>query len=90
VLLEAGSVGIPVVTTDMPGCRDAIRHEWNGLLIPPRDIPALSTAIVRLVSNPEERELMGGRSRQHIETEFSLTKVATAHATLYERLLHRS
>ncbi|MGO4816692.1 glycosyltransferase, partial [Cupriavidus sp. 2MCAB6] len=35
VLLEAGLAGLPIVTTDMPGCSDVVTHHWNGLLVPP-------------------------------------------------------
>ncbi|MFQ6708018.1 glycosyltransferase family 4 protein, partial [Bordetella pertussis] len=47
-LLEAAACGRAVVTTDVPGCRDAIDPDVTGLLVPPRDAPALADAIARL------------------------------------------
>jgi glycosyltransferase involved in cell wall biosynthesis len=88
-LLEAGSAGLPVITTDMPGCRDVVRDGWNGLLTPVRDVRALASAILRLLAAPDERRTMGERSRTHIEENFSLERIAAAHARLYEDLLTR-
>lgn len=48
VLIEAMAAGVPVVATDVPGIRDVVRHEQNGLLVPPRDPPALAAAIRRM------------------------------------------
>lgn len=87
VLLEAGSVGLPLVTTDIPGCRDVVRDGWNGLLVPPRDAAALASAIEKLLTSRERLKLMGTRSRSHVEENFSLRQVADAYGGLYERAL---
>ena len=87
VLIEAAACGRPVVTTDMPGCRDAIEREVTGLLVPPRDVVALADAIERLLSDPELCEQMGRSSRQLAEREFTIDKVISAHLDIYYELL---
>jgi glycosyltransferase involved in cell wall biosynthesis len=87
VLLEAAALGLPLVTTDMPGCRDVVQHEWNGLVIPPRSAPALAEAILRLADAPELRVTMGRRGQEHVGSQFTLDRVADDYATIYDRLL---
>ncbi|MEA5579051.1 glycosyltransferase family 4 protein [Anabaena sp. UHCC 0451] len=87
VLLEAATMELPLITTDMPGCKEVVRDGWNGLLIPPKDAKALATAILELLSSPEQRTLMGKRSRLHVQKHFGLDQVADAYADIYHRLL---
>jgi glycosyltransferase involved in cell wall biosynthesis len=87
VLLEAGAMGLPLITTDMPGCRDVVKDGWNGLLVPPRDGATLSRAVLRLLAARDERALMGARSRRLVFDEYGLERVAEAQAEIYERLL---
>ena len=54
--LEALATGRPVVTTDVPGCREVVRHGENGLLVPPRDPTSLAMAMSELVKDPGKRE----------------------------------
>ena len=51
VLIEAMAAGVPVVATDVPGIRDVVRHERNGLLVPPRNAAALAAAIKRVLDD---------------------------------------
>jgi glycosyltransferase involved in cell wall biosynthesis len=53
-VLEALATGRPVITTDVPGCRETVIHEKNGLLVPPRDSKALANAMIRLLEEKEE------------------------------------
>lgn len=70
-LIEAASAGRPIVTTDVPGCREVVTHLVNGLLVKPRDSKDLATAIEKLVGDPELRRTMGAENRRKAETEFS-------------------
>jgi glycosyltransferase involved in cell wall biosynthesis len=90
VLLEAGLFGVPIVTTDLPGCREVVRHKWNGLLVSPRNVPALVDAILTLLDSTERRDLMGGRSVAFIRDGFELGKVADSYVAIYEGLLSDS
>ena len=88
-LLEALSSGRPIITTDVPGCREVCDDGVNGLLIPARDSLALSNAIEKLVLNPESRKAMGRAGRLRAESEFSNAIVCAQTLDLYRRLLNR-
>src|SRR5690349_21404674 len=63
VLLEAAACGLPLVTTDAPGCREVVRDGDNGLLVPPRDPASLAGAIRKLIQDKTLRQTMGKRAR---------------------------
>ena len=62
-LLEAAACGRPVITTDIPGCRDIVRDGVNGLLVPPRDGDALVAAMEALGTRADLRERMSRAAR---------------------------
>ena len=70
-LIEAASAGRPIVTTDVPGCREVVTNLVNGLLVEPRNSKDLALAIEKLVGDPELRQSMGAENRRKAETEFS-------------------
>ena len=86
-LLEAAACARPIVTTDMPGCRDAVRGGENGLLVPPRDARALAGAVAALAGDPDRRVAMGAAGRRRAETEFSAPRIHEATLKVYERAL---
>ncbi len=83
VLLEACAVGLPIVTTDMPGCRDVVQQNANGFVVPPRDDRALVAAIERLLANPRLRREMGAAASEFVREHFDLDTVAAAYMALY-------
>jgi glycosyltransferase involved in cell wall biosynthesis len=87
-LLEAAASGRAVVTTNVPGCRDAIEPNKSGLLVPVRDPLELAYAIERLAKDAEERQRLGARGRQLAEREFDVRAVARAHVEIYDTLSH--
>jgi len=87
VLLEAAACGLAIVTTDTPGCREIVRDNINGLLVPVRDSGALAQALKCLIDNPELRKQIGAAGRKIVEDEFSLEKVVGETFLLYKRLL---
>lgn len=89
-LIEAAASGRAVVTTDVPGCRDAIEPGKTGLLVPVRDAPALADAIARLVEDAALRQSMGEAGRKLAESEFDIRRVARVHVELYEALEQRA
>ena len=88
-LLEALSCGRPIITTDVPGCREVCADGVNGLLVPARDSIALSNAIEKLATNPELRQAMGRAGRLRAESEFSNEIVCAQTLDLYRRLLNQ-
>jgi 1,2-diacylglycerol 3-alpha-glucosyltransferase len=69
VVNEAMACGLPVILSRAAGCApDLVRENWNGLLIPPRDVPSLAAAMESLASQPDLRASMGANSRQLIST----------------------
>src|SRR3546814_380084 len=85
-LVEAAACGRAVVTTDVPGCRDAIEPGVSGLLVPVRDAGALSAAVLRLAHDGDLRRSMGEQGRQLAEREFDIRKIAQAHLDIYAAL----
>lgn len=88
VLLEAASCGLPIVTTDWPGCREIVRHNENGLLIPPKNPQALADALKTLIQSPDMRQQMGAAGRKIVEQEFSQEIVIEQTLALYRKMLH--
>ncbi len=87
VLVEAAACGRAVVTTDIPGCREAIAPDQSGLLVPPRDARALADAIKHLIENEDLRREMGRAGRALAEQRFSIEEVIAKHLSTYEALL---
>lgn len=87
VLIEAAACGRAIVTTDVPGCRDAIIPDETGILVPVRDVTALADAIQLLIMDPERRMGMGMAGRALAEREFDLEDVVAMHSRIYENLL---
>ena len=85
-LLEAAACGRPMVSTDVPGCRDVVRHERTGLLVPPRDAPALACAIARLADDPELRARLGRGAREHVR-DFAEARIVGQTLELYSQLV---
>src|SRR3546814_9137793 len=88
VLLEAAATGRPIITTNLPGCREIGRSGENALVVPPRDAAAVADAIKTLVRDPALRSRLGARGRELVMSEFSEAHVVRATAAIYERLLH--
>ncbi|KKW93666.1 glycosyltransferase family 4 protein [Sphingobium chungbukense] len=74
-ILEALATGRPVITTDMPGCRDPINEGVNGLLVPPRDAAALAAAMEKLIADPALVAAMAGAARQTAAEVYDVDKV---------------
>jgi len=86
-LLEAAACGRPIITTDTPGCREVVRSNETGLIVPPRDPEALANAIACLAKDQELRTSMGKQGRVFIEESFSERLVIRQTIDLYRDLL---
>ncbi len=86
-LIEACAAGRAIVTTDVPGCRDAVRHFENGILVPPRDSSALAEALKMLLDDARLRKKMGAAGRARAEAEFDVCAVVRDTLGVYESVL---
>lgn len=87
VLLEAAAIGRPIITCDAAGCREAVEHEVNGLLVPPQDASTLAESIEALINNPEKRAAYGAAGRKRVEEDFHVGHVVEQTMAVYDDLL---
>ena len=88
-IMEAMVARVPVVASNIPGCRDVIIHEKTGLLFKTDNVDSLSHEIGRILSNPILAETLRNQARIFVEIEFSALKMARRYAELYSRLVSR-
>jgi len=88
VLIEAAAAGRAVVTTDVPGCRDAIEPDVTGLLVPAKNAELLAEAIEKLVVDDLLRKAMGAAGRDLAEREFGIEKVIERHLDIYAKVVN--
>lgn len=90
VVLEAMSVGVPVVGTDVGGVREILLQNSDepcGIVVPRDDPAAIARALVSLYRSPSTRESMGSAGKKAVKDHFSLDKCVERHRTLYNSLL---
>jgi glycosyltransferase involved in cell wall biosynthesis len=83
-LIDAAAAGRASVTTDVPGCRDAIIEGETGLLCTARDGVDLARVLRRLIEDRGLQQRMGAAARRHAETSFDISSVTADHLELYE------
>lgn len=86
-LIEAAACALPLVTTDVPGCREVVSHEQDGLLVPVKDGAALARAIARLQDEPALRERLGNAARAKALAEFDERMVVGRTLDVYRELM---
>jgi glycosyltransferase involved in cell wall biosynthesis len=87
VLIEASACGRAVVTTNVPGCKDAIEPNITGLLCKVKDANSLAKSIEKLILDNELRNSMGKAGRVLAEKEFDINNIIRKHLKIYERSL---
>lgn len=85
--MEAAASGLPVVATDIRGCRQVVSHGVTGLLVPLRDPPRLAAAIEELAADADVRHRMGVAARRKAEAEFDDRIVVAKTLHVYEQVL---
>ena len=83
VLIEAAASGLPLVATDIAGCRPVVHPDVNGELVPVRDVESLAAAIERLAGDPQRRRRYGVASRRLALERFSVSGVVERFVELY-------
>jgi glycosyltransferase involved in cell wall biosynthesis len=82
-LLEAGSVGLPLIATSIGGAPDVITDMETGILIRPKDVKEISNALRFFIQNPEKIAEFGGKLKKRIADEFSLGKMVEKTIAVY-------
>jgi glycosyltransferase involved in cell wall biosynthesis len=85
VAAEALAAGTPVVASNTSSLPEIVRHEQEGLLVPPRDPAALANALIRLLKEPALRTLLGRNGAERVRMMFNSVRMIDD----YEQLLHR-
>ena len=88
-LLEASASGRAIVTTDVPGCRDAVVKNKTGLIVPVRNAIDLAKSIKNLIDNPKLLNSMGASGRSHAEKYFSILHTTSINIKLFENVLYK-
>jgi glycosyltransferase involved in cell wall biosynthesis len=88
--MEAAASGLPVIATDIRGCRQVVSDGQSGLLVPIHDATRLAAAIDQLAVDPRLRERMGGAGRRKAEAEFDDRAVVSKTMEAYRRVLFRA
>ncbi|MGQ0593366.1 MAG: glycosyltransferase family 4 protein [Gammaproteobacteria bacterium] len=86
-LIEAAAAGLPIVTTNAPGCREVVEDGVNGFVVPVRNGTALAAAIRKLVLDPALAARMGAASRQKALAQFDERIVLASTLAVYRELV---
>lgn len=87
-LIEAMAIGRPIVTTDVPGCRECVENNVNGILVPLKSINELAESFEILINNELLRINMGKASRLKMEKELSLNAVINNTKYFYHKIVN--
>ncbi len=88
-LLEAAACGRPVITTDVPGCRDFVRSGVEGFVVPPDDPRSLADALEKLAVDAVLRKRMGAAARARILADYTEKQIAETVVGLYDAISRR-
>lgn len=86
-LLESLAAQVPVIATDIPGCRDLVEHERTGWLVPVGDVGSLARTLARAAANAEERAALASAGEAKVRAEFSAERMAREYTALYQAVL---
>ena len=84
-LLEASAMGLPIITTDVPGCNDIVEHGKSGLLVPLNNPISIKLAILFLINNPYIAQKFGENARLSTTKNFNSEIVLSQTMSLYEK-----
>jgi len=84
--MEAAAMGLPCITTDIRGCREAVLDGVTGLIVPPRDVVSLVAAMEHMLLSSEMRQKMGQAALQQAHSNFDRARVVEQTLALYEQV----
>jgi glycosyltransferase involved in cell wall biosynthesis len=85
-LVEAAAAGRPIVTTDVPGCREVVRDGKEGIVVPLGDVDAAAHALIKLAADPSLRNRMGAAAHARFRERFTAEAVKQTVRNLYRSL----
>jgi glycosyltransferase involved in cell wall biosynthesis len=85
--MEAAACGLPLVCTDIRGCRQVVDNNVTGKLVPRQDAQALAVALIELATRPELRESMAAAAQDKAKSDFDQQQVIDITLDTYRRLL---
>jgi glycosyltransferase involved in cell wall biosynthesis len=83
VLLEAMAVGLPVITTAVAGIPELVEDNWNGRMFKQHDVQGISSGILELLRNPEQRRQFGEAGSKKVREQFDVAQAAKRLKTLF-------
>lgn len=86
-LIEADAIGRPIITSNSVGCKETLVDGYNGFLIQPKDVDALTEKLDLLLSDRDLRVKMGKNARKYAEDYFSIEVVKERHLAIYDELV---
>ncbi|MBM3569123.1 MAG: glycosyltransferase family 4 protein [Alphaproteobacteria bacterium] len=86
-LIEAAAMGLPVVATDVPGCREVVRASETGLLVPARDAKATAEALGRLIADRDLRRRMGAAGRAMAVAKYAVEDFVARSLAVYREVM---
>ena len=86
-LIEASAMSLPIITTNVPGCKDVVIDGYSGILVPPRDENSLKSAMRKYLENPDLALTYGHNARKTVEKRFSIIKINNQIIELYRYFL---
>ena len=84
-LLEASSMALPIITTDVPGCNDVIKNNYSGILVPPKDKESLKLAIKKYMDNPSLALIYGAKAREVVLNNFTTKEINDQILKIYDQ-----
>ena len=88
VLLESASSGRPVITTDLPGCRETVENGVTGYTVPAKDAETLAHAMIKFIELPlEKKRQLGLAGRKKMEKEFDRDNITRSYLEAVETIL---
>jgi glycosyltransferase involved in cell wall biosynthesis len=87
VIIEASAMGKPVIASDIPGCRDAVKNGISGLLVPPKDASSLEKSLNELITDPIKRSQMSQNGVRWVKENFDRKFVWNNLLKVYQKVL---
>ena len=88
-LLEAASCKLPLISTNVPGCREICKNNFNGFLVEPKDPESLATSIEKLIFNKTLIKKFGANSRKLVQQKFSSKIISKDFLVVYKEILKK-